>query len=77
MPEADEVQRGRGAQDCGAVAETIENNMRRLIIDEMSVNPKLLREDVATTRCSNKTAQEGSDELQSLSCSRSRVKQTT
>ena len=43
------VQRGANAIDLlpngirpdeGAVAETIENNVRRLIIDEMAVNPK-------------------------------------
>ena len=33
-----------------AVAETIENNVRKLIIDESPINPKVLREDVSSAR---------------------------
>ena len=41
-----------------AVAETIENNVRKLIIDEQPINPEVLREDVGVARCPDRAAQD-------------------
>ena len=49
-----------------AMAETIENNVRRLIVDEMQVNPEILREDVGSPGRPDPPAQAGGDGLQGL-----------
>ena len=70
------VERGEGAIDTlpegirnspEAVAETIENNVRRLIIDETAVNPKYYERNVAVAGRPDPPAQAGSNGLQGLS----------
>ena len=49
-----------------AIAETIENNVRKLIIDESAGQPQVLREDVGVAGCPDPAAEEGGDGLQDL-----------
>jgi hypothetical protein len=71
------VERGTAAVDAlpdgirksrEAVAETIENNVRRLIIDESPINPKALRQDVGAPRRVDRTAQTGGVGLCRIFC---------
>ena len=54
----------RGNRD--AVAETIENNVRRIIINEMAVQSEVLREDVRTAGRSDHPTQAGGPRLQGV-----------